>query len=201
MFISSLLPIGPLTYTHFFLLKKYQGKIKTDVVSTEAGYGPFCPRGETTRPLEEGGHTRPWWGQKSVKNQALRTQRPLPRAGVGVPHRGVSRSFHTIPANKWDLETPWKQRGLRFSLIIHSKGISRWEPQPIFQERVIKKLNALSPWISTFSYPSSFQTQGKHYHLKTFIRSTDTMNGLQLPKSILLKRRNFCFNRSAALLK
>lgn len=59
VFISSLLPIGPLTYTHFFLLKKYQGKIKTDVVATEAGCDSFRPEGEGTGPLREEGKTAP----------------------------------------------------------------------------------------------------------------------------------------------
>lgn len=85
MFISSLLPIGPLTYTHFFLLKKYQGKIKTDVVSTEAGYGPFCPRGEPPVLLRREDTLGPGEVRSRVKNQALCTQRPLPRARGRCP--------------------------------------------------------------------------------------------------------------------
>lgn len=110
VFISSLLPMGPLTYTHFFLLKKYQGKIKTDVVSTEAGYDSFCPGAETTGPLKEGGQNREvssW-----VRNPALQIQRPDsgPCRGGGTSHHVTLQSFHGTSANEWDVETQWKNR-------------------------------------------------------------------------------------------
>lgn len=143
-----------------------------NVFLPQISYSPFCPRGQPPVLLRRGGHARPSWGQKSSEeSSSTHTQAPASGPGwVGVPHHGVSRSFHATSANKWDLRLHEKKRGLRFSLTIHSKGTSWREPQPIFQERVIQKLNTRSPWISTFSYPPSFQMQWKQCHLWTFIR-------------------------------
>lgn len=66
--------MDPLTYTHFFLLKKYQGKTKTDVVSTEAGYGSWCP-GETDRSSRERGSERVTiCGQRQRQTQGARAR-------------------------------------------------------------------------------------------------------------------------------
>lgn len=86
VFISSLLPTGPLTYTHFFLLKKYQGKIKTDVVSTETGYNSFFPGGEPLALLRREGKIAPREVRSWVKNQDLRIQRPLTWALRWISH-------------------------------------------------------------------------------------------------------------------
>lgn len=75
VFTSSLLPMGPLTYTHFFLLKKYQGKIKTDV---DRGRLPVSlPQGKPPVLLRTGerGQRRSHEGRSWERNQDLHVQR------------------------------------------------------------------------------------------------------------------------------
>lgn len=107
VFISSLCPIGPLTYTHCFLLKKYQGKIKTDVVSTEAGYDSFCPGEKLLVLLRREGKTAPYEVRSWERNQDAHLRRPLmwaPRGGIShcrVMLQSPSTASQSMNETRW----------------------------------------------------------------------------------------------------
>lgn len=152
VFISSLCPIGPLTYTHCFLLKKYQGKIKTDVVSTEAGYDSFCPGEKLLVLLRREGKTAPYEVRSWERNQDAHLRRPLmwgPQGRDLALQGNAAENFHGIPVNERDTVTQ-RKTDLHLSLTMHGRGISQWELRSVFQERLIQKLNVESPWISIF---------------------------------------------------
>lgn len=98
MFIPSLLPVGPLTYTHFFLLKKYQGKSKQ--MWTQRQVTGLAAPGGTTGPLTEGREAiaapaRSGVG-RGIESSMCRGPGLGPRGGVLAPS-SASESPDSIP--------------------------------------------------------------------------------------------------------